>query len=138
MSDRSEYSDEYEHVHLWQGAVLRAAKGARGQAMLTDLVEALDELPVHELAAGVFDDRDGCCAFGALARHRGVTLDDLDPEAEGLRDDVATRFNIAPSLAADIMARNDSHGDLFGGGGETGAARWARIRAWAVSKLADT
>lgn len=113
---RSGYSDDYEYSMLWEQAVLRAAKGYRGQHLLRKLRDALDAMPVKRLIAGRIKDHHGdVCAFGAL--DQSVDL----YEAE----DLARHFGIARALAADIVYMNDEVGWR-----QTPEERWSRMRAW--------
>lgn len=114
---RSGYSDDYEYGVLWEQAVIRAAKGYRGQHLLCKLRDALDAMPVKRLIQGVIKDHRGdVCAFGAL-----------DPNVVGdyEADELAKHFGIARALAADIVYMNDEIGWR-----ETPEERWSRMRAW--------
>lgn len=132
---RDDFWDEPGRAWLYRGAVERALSGKRGQQALRDLAAALDAMPVQELAAHSFQ-REGVCALGALAQYRGVKTDDLEPEeawgdvAEVDRDLVSERFDIAPSMAAEIMFENDEHPVT-----ETDAERWQRMRRWVDRQL---
>jgi len=89
----------------WRGAVTSAIRGRRGQALLRRMAEALDAMPEKRLVAEDIVREDGaCCALGALAKAEGVDVSDLHPE-DAPR--VAETFDIAPSLAREIVWEND-------------------------------
>ena len=125
---RSGYSEDCygSDLALWRGAVERALQGKRGQAFLRELVDALDALPEKRLETGDLVTKTGCCAMGAVAIKRGLDVTDIDPWE---RDAVADIFGIAESMAAEIAYLNDDYDDA------NPEARWARMRAWAVSKI---
>jgi hypothetical protein len=155
---RSGYSDDCDGWALirWRGAVKQAINGARGQAMLRELVQALDALPEKRLASGSLVTAEGeYCTLGALGRARGMDMAPIDPED---REAVAKAFGVAEALAAEIMYLNDeegpqeqisfncvvcgpmrpweSHTQLrWRQNEQAGAARWSRMRAWAVAHL---
>ena len=155
---RSGYSEDCDGWALirWRGAVESAIRGKRGQAMLRDLVDALDALPVHRLAAGSLMTADGdYCALGALGLARCVDMAPLAPEN---RQAVAQAFGVAEALAAEIMYLNDEGvedeqrpfnfevcGPMRKWEGHTqlrwetnpdaGRIRWWQMRAWAVANL---
>lgn len=155
---RSGYSDDCDGWALirWRGAVKQAISGARGQAMLRELVNALDALPERRLAAGSLVTPDGeYCTLGALGRARGMDMAPIDPED---REAVAKAFGVAEALAAEIMYLNDeegpqeqtafnfvvcgpmrpweSHTQLrWKWNEQAGAIRWSQMRAWAVAHL---
>lgn len=114
---RSGYSDDCEYLGLYRGAVDRAISGKRGQKFLTELLAALDAMPVKELVAGeIVRDSEHVCALGSVAIARGLDVSSLDV---GDGDAVGARFGIAWSLANECGSRN-----------ETPAQRWQRMRAW--------
>lgn len=102
---RSGYSEDCEGVGLWRGAVASAIRGARGQALLRELVIALDAMPVKALAENELVTADGqFCTLGVLGAARGLDLNSIDaydPQSVGWL------FNIAPALAAEIVYEND-------------------------------
>lgn len=139
---RSGYSDDHDQWDLirWRGAVASALRGARGQAFLHELIDALDALPVHELYPDSLmnipeeaDSRPFVCALGAVGLARGCVeeMTAVDPEE---REDVADLFGIAEAMAAEIMYQNDEAAFYV----ETPAQRWTRIRRWAESHLRPT
>lgn len=108
---RSGYSDDCDGAELnpWRGAVASAIRGKRGQAMLRELLSALDALPEKRLAPDSLVTDDGeYCALGALGRARGISMVPSDPEDVDPKE-VARAFGIAPALAAEVMFLNDEH-----------------------------
>ena len=108
---RSGYTDDCDgpESNLWRGAVKSAIRGKRGQAMLRELVVALDALPEKRLAPDSLVNEDGeYCALGALGRLRGMTMEPQDPDDVD-PSDVARMFGIAKSLAAEVMYLNDEY-----------------------------
>lgn len=108
---RSGYSDDIEDTwaHIrWRGAVKSAVRGERGQALLRELIEALDAMPDKRLYAGSFATADGeFCTLGVVGARRGTKMDDLGDEDDCNPREVAKRFGIARALAAEIMYLND-------------------------------
>jgi hypothetical protein len=128
---RSNYSHDCENVGLYRGTVERAIAGPRVQALLRDMVSALESMPVRELAADVFVDGESMCAMGAVARARNIdedTLARLDPHEP---DDVGELLDIPACVAAEIAYENDewARGD--------DEDRWQHMHAWALSKMRD-
>lgn len=120
---RSGYSDDYDNVGLWRGAVHRATTGYRGQHLLRKLRDALDAMPVKRLIADEIKNETGeVCAFGAL-----------DPQAQSYdAEDLATHFGIARALAAEIVYMNDEWAPWSL---EAPEMRWTRMRAWVNSQI---
>jgi len=165
---RSGYSDDCDGWALirWRGAVNQAIKGARGQALLRELVDALDAMPDKRLYPGSFATADGeFCTLGVLGAKRGVKMDDLGNEDDCDPKQVAQRFGIARAMAAEIMYMNDEyavdewkrvdveicgpvrpHHPDYGRHLRTvrvhndnhPAERWQKMRAWAVGQLGAT
>lgn len=108
---RSGYTDDIEDTwaHIrWRGAVESAIRGERGQALLRELIEALDAMPDKRLYPGSFATAEGeFCALGVVGEKRGTKMDDLGDEDDCDPREVAKRFGIAPALAAEIMYLND-------------------------------
>lgn len=128
---RSGYVDDLDNWDLikWRGQVASAIRGKRGQALLRDLVTALDAMPEKTLVAEALETEDGdVCALGAAGKVRGLQLSELDPEDYG---SVASAFDIAPQLAQEIAFQNDDGGPWK----ETPEQRWQRMRDWAVKHL---
>lgn len=106
---RSGYSDddggEHYSIGLWRGAVKSAIRGKRGQALLREMVQALDALPEKCLAADSLVNEDGeYCTLGAIGRMRGMDMAPIDPDD---RQQVARAFGVAEALAAEVMYLND-------------------------------
>lgn len=121
-------SSEYP-LALWRGAVMSSIRGKRGQALLKELVAALDTMPEKRLIAHELVSEGGVCALGAVALARGQDVSWVDPESYEV---VAKQFNIAEPLAREIEWEND---EGFYGSAETPENRWARMRAWAVEHI---
>lgn len=129
---RSGYRDSCDYWELirWRGAVASATRGARGQAMLRELLAALDAMPVKELIGDSFVEEGGkVCALGALGAARGL---DMSGSQEWDGDTVASKFGIATALAAEIMYENDEASWWCN---EDPAVRWNRMHLWVVSQI---
>lgn len=165
---RSGYTEDIDDVLAygrWRAAVLSATRGRRGQVLLKQLVDALDEMPDKRLYPGSFATAEGeFCALGALAAARGIKTDDLGDEEDCDPREVGDRFDIARALAAEIMFMNDEaisciravtveicgpmrpHWPDRGRHGRTVIVpdpehpqkRWRAMRAWAERHLADS
>jgi hypothetical protein len=109
---RSGYTDDIEdqwrHI-MWRGRVASSIKGKRGQAMLRELLAALDAMPDKRLFAGSFQQTDGAfCTLGVLGAARGTKMDDLGDAEDGCDERlVAERFGVAAPLVQEIMYLND-------------------------------
>ena len=123
---RSQYDYDCEGLNLYRANVDRAIAGKRGQALLREMVQALDDLPVQVLTANAFEDCGEVCSLGAVALHRDLehVLHEESEPAE-----VGEVFGVAECLAAEVMFMNDE-GSLHT---ETAAERWTRMRRWASS-----
>ena len=135
---RSGYNDDCGGWSLicWRGAVNSALKGKRGQAALREIGEAMDAMPIKELAADSLVSTDGqFCTLGALGSARGMPLEQLQPDdPEG----VAEKFGIATAMVREIVYENDECGPwLPYPQKETPAARWQRMRKWVDSNIAQ-
>lgn len=112
---RSGYTDDDGDDPLahgrWRQAVKRSIEGKRGQAMLAELVQALDTMPEKCLYPDSFAMAEGgFCALGALGARRGTRMDDLiDAFGECDSAQVGERFGIAQAMAAEIMYLNDEY-----------------------------
>lgn len=135
---RSGYSDDYGDdqpglINLYRHAVHLAITGARGQALLRKLRDALDVMPTKRLIADAIKDESGSvCALGAL-----------DPDAPSYDEnndygehstDLAKHFGIATSLAAEIVYQNDE-AFSWRADEETPEHRWTRMRAWVDEQI---
>lgn len=133
---RSGYSDDCDGpaLALWRGAVNSAIKGARGQKLLRELVEAMDAMTSKRLVSEELVTVEGeFCALGVVGCHRGIVekIKSLDPDD---RERVATTFDIAPALAAEIVYMNDEASPYWKSE-ETPEQRWTRMREWAQSNI---
>lgn len=128
---RSGYSDDLDNWDLirWRGAVNSAIKGKRGQALLIEMAKALDAMPAKRLIASELVSKQGeVCALGAVAQHRCLNVENLDPDNSGA---VAATFDIAEALAREIVYMND---EWYG---ETPEKRWKRMREWIDGNLVE-
>ena len=110
---RSGYTDDNEDplAHgRWRQAVKRSLEGKRGQALLRELVKALDAMEDKRLYPGSFATPEGeFCTLGVLGAKRGTKMDDLGDDYECDTAAVGQRFGIAPAMAAEIMYMNDEY-----------------------------
>ncbi len=107
---RSGYTDEADNIGLYRANVARSVRGKRGQALLRELLDALDAMPKKELHQGSFATPDGeFCALGVVAKNRGIDVSDLGDDDYCEIEDVGKRFGISSSLAAEIMYLNDEY-----------------------------
>lgn len=108
---RSGYTDDMDDVLAhgrWRAQVSSATRGKRGQALLRELLTALDAMPDKLLYPGNFATADGeFCALGVLGAKRGTKMDDLGDEEDCDPEQVGQRFGIAHAMAAEIMYLND-------------------------------
>lgn len=124
---RSGYSSDLTNWALikWRGQVTSAIRGKRGQALLRELAEAMDAMPVKELIANDLQAEGSYCALGVVGAKRGIDLSEMDPYAS---EDIAKAFDIARALACEIAFENDE--GAWRHSMETPAQRWGRMRAW--------
>lgn len=131
---RSGYSDDFDDdylLHLYRGRVASATRGKRGQALLKDILIAMDGMPSKRLIAHDLEAMDGAvCALGAAGKLRGIDMGALDPDDA---ETVAYRFNIADCLAREIVWENDDCGRR----NETPEERFVRMRKWVRSQIKD-
>jgi hypothetical protein len=125
---------------LAAGALRSAIRGERGQRFIRDLVQALDALPLPDLAAGALEDEEtGCpCAFGAVRRFRGADAVPLwfhPMEEDVTPDNLAKPFNVSKTLAWAVVQVNED--GMIGNDEETRRLRWKRVRDWAVRRLSE-
>lgn len=127
---RSGYSDDCDGWSLicWRGAVTSAIRGKRGQQFLSQLADALDEMPVKRLVSQELETGGEFCTIGVLGAKRGIELSRLDPND---REEVAGVFGIAPALAAEIVFMNDEGSWRE----ETPEQRWTRMRQWVDAQI---
>lgn len=127
---RSEYNDDCDGWALicWRGAVASGIRGHRGQKLLTDMLAALDAMPVKALITDELQAQGGFCALGALGRQRGLPMDTIDPyDAE----QVSASFDVSMALAREIVFMNDECGTWD----ETPEQRWVRMRRWVSEQI---
>lgn len=139
---RSGYIDDCDdnwQMIKWRGMVASSIRGKRGQRLLTDLLAALDAMPVKALIAHELETKDGeVCALGALGKARGIDMEKLDPEEP---ESVAAAFDIATPLAQEIVYMNDDHLDSRWNEATkryediTPEERWKSMRAWVAAKI---
>lgn len=149
---RSGYCDDNDDplaFGRWRQAVKRALEGKRGQALLRELVQVLDEMDDKRLHAGSFATPAGeFCTLGVLGAKRGTKMDDLGDGDDCDHVTVGQRFGIAPAMAAEIMYMNDECAvdewkwvdvehcrPVLMRNDNHAAERWQRMRAWAVENL---
>lgn len=157
---RSGYSDDDDDplaLGRYRAQVMSAIRGKRGQALLRELLAALDAMPNKRLVAGELEADGQFCALGVVGQARGLNLaaiDSYDVESLG------PKFNIAEQLAREIMWVNDDHvndfrwveAEVFGPlqpwqsrftsfrvPNETaGFERWQEVRKWVASHIRPT
>lgn len=157
---RSGYSDDFGDddplaLGRYRAQVNSAIRGKRGQALLRELLVALDAMPDKRLVAGELEADGQFCALGVVGQARGLNLaaiDTYDVEALG------PQFNIAEQLAREIMWVNDDHvsdtrwveieicgplqrwEDRFASvrvkNENAGNERWIEVRNWVASHIA--
>ena len=139
---RSGYTDDFGYddpreYNLYRASVDRSIKGKRGQAMLRELADALDAMPVKKLISRSFAGEAGVCTLGCLLKARGVdtsgledALGDEDDYQEDVSEEVAQVLDVARPLAAEVMFLNDDFPFY-----ETDEQRWKRMRAWVDQHL---
>ena len=108
---RSGYCDDYGDddplaLGRYRAQVASAIRGKRGQALLRELLAALDAMPQKQLVAGELEADGQFCALGVVGQARGLNLAAIDTyDVESL----GGTFNIADQLAREIMWVNDDH-----------------------------
>jgi hypothetical protein len=106
---RSGYSDDFGDddplaLGRYRAQVNSAIRGKRGQALLRELLAALDAMPEKRLVAGELEADGQFCALGVVGQARGLNLANIDTyDVESL----GPKFNIAEQLAREIMWVND-------------------------------
>lgn len=146
--------------NLYRGRVVRALRGARGQAALREIAAALDAMPDKSLCAQELQTADGeFCTLGVLGHARGIDLSKLDPEDW---DAVAKALNLAPSMVREIEEVNDEGTDTFKfieveicgpmqrfeshfktaqfdfPAAQVAASRWKHMREWVQKQILST
>ncbi len=128
---RSGYSEDLDNWDLirWRGQVASAIRGKRGQAILCEILVALDAMPEKALVTSEYETGEGeVCTLGALGKARGIEMRGFDPEDY---DGWAATFGVAHQLVQEITYLNDE-----GGYNETPEQRWARMRNWVAAQIA--
>ncbi len=129
---RSGYSDDLDNWDLirWRGQVASAIRGKRGQAILREIVAALDAMPEKALITSEYETTEGeVCTLGALAKARNIETQGFDSDDyEGWAD----TFGVAHQLVQEITYLNDE-----GSYNETPEHRWKRMREWIASKIRE-
>lgn len=115
---RSGYTDDIDntwHHIMWRGRVASSIRGKRGQAMLRELLTALDAMSDKRIYPNSFATADGeFCTLGVLGAVRGTKMDDLGNAEDGCDERiVAERFGVAAPLVQEIMYMNDEWVDDF-------------------------
>ena len=80
---RSGYVDDFDEqwsLIRWRGAVRSAIKGARGQAFLREMLEALEAMPDKRLIEEELEQNGEVCALGSVGLKRGIDMKALDPD----------------------------------------------------------
>lgn len=132
---RSGYSDDCDDnlaMGRWRGVVKSATNGKRGQKLFTDLLEALDAMPVKRLITNELKSEGGFCTLGVLGQKRGIEMDKIDPEDY---EAVAKEFDIAAPLAQEIVYMNDEYFGSWNHASITPEDRWASMRAWVQKQI---
>lgn len=137
---RSGYTDDIDNEWAfirWRGAVASATRGKRGQALLRELLEALDAMPEKRLIANSFAAEGGYCTLGVIGAKRGAEMPVIDEDDFGfdpleVREEAAAALDIAPAMAAEIIYWNDE-----GGWNETPEERWVRMRNWVAEQITE-
>ena len=133
---RSGYCDDWgENQQItminWRGAVLSALRGKRGQKFLRELLAAMDSMEEKQLEAEELVTPTGaCCTLGVVAKARGIDVSEIDPQDSRRVGEV---LGIANAMVCEVVYMNDE----AAWGGETGHARFQRMRAWVVSNIIE-
>lgn len=121
---RSGYTDDGEDSWAdirWRGAVASAIRGKRGQALLIEMRDALDAMPVKRLIREELVTPEGdVCAMGAVAVKRGTDVSKVDPDDP---DQVAKTFGVSEALVREISYENDDRS-------ASPEERWDYMRKW--------
>lgn len=107
---RSGYTDDREdnwRFIMYRGAVASATKGERGQTLLRELLQALDEMPARQLVANEFEAAGAYCTLGVIGARRGVDIKTFDTESGEYDERIGPAFNVADALVREIMYLND-------------------------------
>lgn len=130
---RSGYSEDCENdwaLICYRGAVKSATRGKRGQTFFRDLLTALDAMPNKRLIADELESNGEFCAIGVLGNARKMDMSKIDPHDP---EAVSSRFDIAESLAREVVYENDENYYWLD---ETSEKRWIRMRKWVENQIA--
>ncbi|MBB6146825.1 hypothetical protein HNQ77_004806 [Silvibacterium bohemicum] len=112
----------------WRAQVRSSIRGKRGQKLLTDLLQALDQMPEKKLIANELETSNGAlCALGVLGKARGLDMRNVDPEQY---EEVASLFGITEQLTRQIVFMNDEFYDR-----DTPGQRYEKMRAWVSRQI---
>lgn len=132
---RSGYNEDCDDDNwsfiMYRGRVASATRGNRGQALLKDILIAMNGMPCKRLIAHELEQNGAVCAIGAAGKLRGVDMSKLDPDDP---ETVAGKFNIADCLAREIVWQNDEN---WLRRKETPEERFVRMRDWVRSQIKD-
>lgn len=132
---RSGYTDDLDNWPLiqWRGRVASSIRGKRGQAMLRELLAALDAMPDKRLIDEELVNTEGeVCALGALGKARGIDMAQLDSEDY---ERVAQAFGVAEPLIQEIEYMNDEYNESRYDVTMTPEKRWQKMREWVASLI---
>lgn len=158
---RSGYCDDYGDddplaLGRYRAQVRSAVRGKRGQALLRELLAALDAMPDKRLVAGELEADGQFCALGVVGQARGLNLSTIDTyNVESL----GPKFNIAEQLAREIMFVNDDlvnderwvefetvgplrpwesrHQSMRVPDETAGFKRWQEVRTWVAAHILE-
>ncbi|MDE2103891.1 MAG: hypothetical protein KGL39_42035 [Patescibacteria group bacterium] len=129
---RSDYNGDgmdYRSLILWRGAVASAIRGKRGQALLQEMLTALDAMPEKRLISSELQNENGeHCALGVVAQCRSLDVSGIDPEDY---EQVAKAFRVAPALIREITFENDEAYPYD----ESPESRWTHVRQWVKENI---
>lgn len=136
---RSEYSEDCDENWawiMWRGRVASATRGKRGQALLREMLEALDAMPNKRLIKEELATEGDVCALGCLGQKRGLDMSGLDPEDY---DSVAAVFDVAAPLVREIFHENDEFSEWTREKGiqATPEGRWQHMRKWVELQIKE-
>ena len=120
-----------------RGQVASASRGKRGQAFLKTALAALDNMEDKRLSGGTFGVKDGCmCFMTSIATETGRAsvfsgVRNRDDDGEGVCENLAQAFDVAPVLIKDLVWDNDEY--PYDGP----ADRWGKMRARVANSIAS-
>lgn len=136
------YDEEWNNQwELWQANTLRHFRGRAGQAILRELRDALLALPERKLIHGRLADEQGAvCTIGALALHRGCSIEKLaamipvdlwdEYEEERATERLGKDLNLRMVMIVALAGENDDPWRE-----ETDEQRFERVLAWVESQI---